>query len=635
MTWVAPSGTTYIFAWEDGSIGGTPLNSTNLLAEQGDAQGFVLAVANSLAAYVDAGGLSTAAAGQIPVATSSGTAFFRDPLEINPTDPPYNAKFDWIGTFAQMTTGSNDLRISGHVVSSADIGKQVIVKGEGTSGASLVAFISAVNTAGLNGHVALVTTHGGSTPANAAGAGGVTSMAFGSDDTTAINAALAASAATSGHSVVRMPEGWARFSQLVIPTGCRVRTAGWGIQWGALAGPAFGGTGGTLLQQLDGQTVDAIIFTDRNTNGTTAYIGPLDIELGVVEGPFVTTGTQNGINVTVTGGTLFGRPQDGFRLHDTQVLGFPGNAFNFPNGLVPLQGFTNNRALFNGGYGLSITDSTGGVIQMGSVTDFSGDCNALGLIYVTGMQHPNNSGLMTFKGIKSEANSFSQNNFFADSHEWTPSIDQGQLNCITLDNCEGHFVIEADHISDVKDLVADPTGATFYAPGPLVTLTGSVTPTIQFNASLRSISGETHATDVFMINDTVNSVTVDKTVKSGFYGAASSYLPIGARVHTATSSATPAINVGTTDEFTITALAVAITSMTTNLTGTPVDGQSLLIRIKDNGTARAITWGSSFVSSGVATLLATTAISKTHTIALKYDAAAAKWVCLAVDATGY
>jgi hypothetical protein len=107
------------------------------------------------------------------------------------------------------------------------------------------------------------------------------------------------------------------------------------------------------------------------------------------------------------------------------------------------------------------------------------------------------------------------------------------------------------------------------------------------------------------------------------------------RVSSTTSSGTPTINTDTVDQFDITALAAAITSMTTNLTGSPFDGQKLLIRIKDNGTARAITWGSSFVSSGIATLLATTVPGKTHLIGLVYDSAAAKWVCVAVDATGY
>lgn len=107
------------------------------------------------------------------------------------------------------------------------------------------------------------------------------------------------------------------------------------------------------------------------------------------------------------------------------------------------------------------------------------------------------------------------------------------------------------------------------------------------------------------------------------------------RVNTTASSATPAINTDTTDMFTITALAAAITSMTSGLTGTPIDGQRLTIRIKDNGTARAITWGTSFINSGVASLLGTTVVNKTHLISLLYDLAAAKWVCVACDAVGY
>lgn len=107
------------------------------------------------------------------------------------------------------------------------------------------------------------------------------------------------------------------------------------------------------------------------------------------------------------------------------------------------------------------------------------------------------------------------------------------------------------------------------------------------------------------------------------------------RLNTTASSATPAINTDTTDIFTITALAAAITSMTSGLTGTPTEGQKLLIRIKDNGTARAITWGTSFASSGVATLLATTSVSKTHLIGLLWDNVVSKWICVACDSSGY
>jgi hypothetical protein len=98
---------------------------------------------------------------------------------------------------------------------------------------------------------------------------------------------------------------------------------------------------------------------------------------------------------------------------------------------------------------------------------------------------------------------------------------------------------------------------------------------------------------------------------------------------------TPAINTDLYDQVSMSGIAAAITSMTTSLTGTPVDGQKLLLRFKDNGTARAITWGASFVSSGAATLPTTTVLSKTHLVGLIYDSTAAKWVCVAADTAGY
>ena len=62
---------------------------------------------------------------------------------------------------------------------------------------------------------------------------------------------------------------------------------------------------------------------------------------------------------------------------------------------------------------------------------------------------------------------------------------------------------------------------------------------------------------------------------------------------------TPSMDTDNYDLFQFTALAAAITSMTTNLTGTPVAGDLLMIQFLDNGTARAITWGTSFAASTV------------------------------------
>ena len=100
------------------------------------------------------------------------------------------------------------------------------------------------------------------------------------------------------------------------------------------------------------------------------------------------------------------------------------------------------------------------------------------------------------------------------------------------------------------------------------------------------------------------------------------------RVGTTTSSATPTINTDNYDVYTITAQAVDITSLTTNLTGTPTDGQTLWIAI--TGTAaRAITWGSAFESSTV-TLPTTTVSTSRLDVGFIWNSVTAKWRCIAV-----
>jgi hypothetical protein len=105
------------------------------------------------------------------------------------------------------------------------------------------------------------------------------------------------------------------------------------------------------------------------------------------------------------------------------------------------------------------------------------------------------------------------------------------------------------------------------------------------------------------------------------------------RISTIASSATPTINLNDTDQYNITALATAITNV--SVAGTLIDGQKLLVRIKDNGTARAITWGASFVASGAAALPTTTVASKTHLVGFIYDSVSARFVCVASDSAGY
>lgn len=101
------------------------------------------------------------------------------------------------------------------------------------------------------------------------------------------------------------------------------------------------------------------------------------------------------------------------------------------------------------------------------------------------------------------------------------------------------------------------------------------------------------------------------------------------RVSTTTSSATPTINTDNVDMYGLTAQAVDITSFTTNLSGTPTDGQKLWIYIVGTA-ARAITWGASFESSTV-TLPTTTVTTNRLDVGFVWNAATSKWRCVATS----
>jgi hypothetical protein len=90
---------------------------------------------------------------------------------------------------------------------------------------------------------------------------------------------------------------------------------------------------------------------------------------------------------------------------------------------------------------------------------------------------------------------------------------------------------------------------------------------------------------------------------------------INPRVQSVTSSATVTAT-SLNDLVRITAQAAALTL--DNPTGTFAEGQALIFRIKDNGTARAITFGAKFRAVGV-TLPTTTTISKTTYVGCIYN----------------
>lgn len=96
--------------------------------------------------------------------------------------------------------------------------------------------------------------------------------------------------------------------------------------------------------------------------------------------------------------------------------------------------------------------------------------------------------------------------------------------------------------------------------------------------------------------------------------------------------ATPSTNTDNVDIAEFTGINATITSMSTNLTGTPRNGQFFEYIFLDNGTARPITWGTSFANGGLVNLPTTTIISVVLRVLLQYQTIASlnKWVCVAV-----
>ena len=91
---------------------------------------------------------------------------------------------------------------------------------------------------------------------------------------------------------------------------------------------------------------------------------------------------------------------------------------------------------------------------------------------------------------------------------------------------------------------------------------------------------------------------------------------------TTASTATLTIDTDVSDFATITAQAEGLTIAAP--TGSPVEGQKLIIRLKDDGSARAITFNAIFRALGV-TLPTTTVVSKITYLGLVYNSTDTKW----------
>jgi hypothetical protein len=178
-------------------------------------------------------------------------------------------------------------------------------------------------------------------------------------------------------------------------------------------------------------------------------------------------------------------------------------------------------------------------------------------------------------------------------------------------------------------------GYGVYLVGPTVGATGTVTNYYAFYAGTPTVTGtltnrygvwidDASSINYFAGNTGIgtSSPGVKLDVAGTMRGASTTITGSAGGTITPTS--------GTTNEYTITALGAGATFAIPS--GTPIDGQKLIIRIKDDGTARALTWTTSAGGYRVIglTLPTTTVASKVYYIGCLYNSQDSYWDVVAV-----
>lgn len=215
------------------------------------------------------------------------------------------------------------------------------------------------------------------------------------------------------------------------------------------------------------------------------------------------------------------------------------------------------------------------------------------------------------------------------THKFVTSGDITKLGNITVTQAVNLDTIESDTATNNAKVsnathTGDVTGAT-----ALTIANTAVTNAKMANMAAKTYKGRTTAStgapedvSVATLKTDLSLNNVDNTSDATKNSATATLTNkrITKRVVTTTDDATAVINIDTTDVYELTAIANATTF---TLTGTPTDGQSLIIRFKDAGVSNGITF-TGFTAIGV-TLPAATTAGKWHYVGCQYNLAATAW----------
>jgi hypothetical protein len=191
--------------------------------------------------------------------------------------------------------------------------------------------------------------------------------------------------------------------------------------------------------------------------------------------------------------------------------------------------------------------------------------------------------------------------------------------------------------ANLRSLITDETGtgALYFAGGNAGTPSG-ITLTNGTGLPVAGIVGDTttalglgsinlgHTSDTTLSRSAAGKLAVEgvdvPTVSSSDTFTNKRITP---RVGTTASSSTPTPDADSHDEYNVTALATGATFGAP--TGTPTEGQKLIIRIKDNGTPRSLGFNAIYRGGADVALPTTTVTGKTMYLGLIYNGADSKW----------
>lgn len=199
--------------------------------------------------------------------------------------------------------------------------------------------------------------------------------------------------------------------------------------------------------------------------------------------------------------------------------------------------------------------------------------------------------------------------------------------------------------TDLIAVVDDPSGSPVTKKATVSNLTAAkapiASPTFTGTVTLPAVEiQDTSADHQYVL--AVSELTADRTVTLPLLTGNDEFVfkdhaqtltnkRINPRIVTAASYTTDtgtALDVSTCDEFDVTAQAGALKLK--NPGGTPVNGQKLIVRIKDDGTARALTYDTQFRASSDLDLPSTTVVNKTLYMGFIFNSTDTKWDLLAV-----